>query len=234
MSGDTVCVVPARAGSKRLPGKNLASLGGKPLIRHTIDAAVESGVFAEVVVSSDDDGVLDLARSLGISADRRPDALATDTARAVEVVAELLDRRWRSAPRRVAMMLPTCPLRTADDVRAAVCAFDAEPDVAFLVGVTAFEFPPELALYEVGGGPRVRMADPGAYRTSTRGQSWPRAVRPNGSIYLADTVAFLRERTFFVDPCLVHVMPAERSIDIDFAFQLQMAEALLMQRAEPS
>jgi CMP-N-acetylneuraminic acid synthetase len=221
-------MIPARIGSKRLPRKNLLPLGGRPLLAHTVDAAREAGVFDEIVVSSDDDEILALAGLLGVAADRRPAALAGDRTRFVEVLEELL-LRTGAAPRfdLVAVLLPTCPFRHPDDIRAVL---DLQRRTGgFVIAVCAYEFPPQFAL-RLGDDGRATMEHPEAWRRSTQSQSHPASYHPNGAIYLAPTDRFLAERTFFAEPLFAHVMPPERSLDIDLPHQLAVAESLLRRR----
>ena len=89
----TVGLILARAGSKRVPNKNVRLLNGRPLIAYTVDAAIASGCFSSVVVSTDDSRVADIPRESGALVDQRPPSLCGDTIRAVEVVEEGLGHR---------------------------------------------------------------------------------------------------------------------------------------------
>ena len=119
---DIIAIVPARGGSKRLPRKNVLPLGGKPLIQWTLDAAKASKVIDRIVVTTDDDAVLEIADQSQVEAIRRPDELASDTATTVDTVLHALDslaERGITA-RRMLLLQPTSPLRGAGDIRAAV------------------------------------------------------------------------------------------------------------------
>jgi CMP-N-acetylneuraminic acid synthetase len=224
----TLCIIPARGGSKRIPRKNLLPLAGKPLLAYSIEVAKESGVFEEVVVSSDDEDILALADSLGVSSDRRPEQLSGDTVRFVEVIEEYLLRPGvRGEYKHVASMLPTCPFRTVDDVRESYRLFDQKTEDRFLVAVTEYDFPPQLAMDLAQDGMTLSMRDPDTYGLTTRSQSLGKAYHPNGAIYLATVDSFLREKTFFSQPLLGYVMPAERSFDIDYPYQLKVAEFMM-------
>lgn len=231
-----VCIIPARGGSKRIPGKNMRLLHGKPLLAYTVDAAVQSGVFEAVVVSSDETAILGVGTASGAIADPRPDHLAGDTIRAVEVVDEYLKRpekrdRWDA----VAMCLPTCPFRTVEDVRAAYAVFcEGAKDIPRLVGVTLYDFPPQLALAGVPGTHHAAMREPQAYAYTTRSQDCAPYYYPNGSIYLSTVEAYLQTGTFFVEPLLVYPMPAERSFDIDYEYQFRIAECMIQYTEEKS
>lgn len=230
---NVLCIIPARGGSKRIPRKNLLPLAGKPLLAYTLEAALKSGVFLDVVVSSDDHEILELAKSLGAVADQRPQELSGDTIRFVQVVEEYLlrpgmDRKYEA----VAGMLPTCPFRTSEDVRSAFDIFAQRDGDVYLLSVTEYDFPPQLALDFAEDGVSLTMRDPGTYAKTTRSQSIGKSYHPNGAIYLASVSGFLREKTFFADPMLGYLMPAERSFDIDYPYQFAIAEAMMQERIQ--
>lgn len=225
-SAATIALIPARAGSKRVPNKNTRLLNGRPLIAYTIDAAIASCCFSAIVVSTDDDRVAEIAREHGVQVDPRPTSLCGDTVRAVEVVEEYL-RRTDTAKRfsNIAMLLPTCPFRTAEDIRGAMRHYERGAQNMPLVTVTQYAFPPQLALEadddELG---QMRMCQSVAYATTTRSQSIAARYHPNGALYVAAIDTFLSERSFFTEVMLTYVMPTERSFDIDYPWQFELAE----------
>ena len=226
----TVCFIPARGGSKRIPRKNLLPLAGKPLLAYTIDNALETGVFAEVVVSSDDDEILALAEKCGASLDRRPPPLSGDLTKFVEVLEEYLQRpAIRPRFDTFAGLLPTCPFRTAADVRSAWQLSQRHPE-AFVIGVTDYDFPPQLAMTLDADDYTLQLREPDTYRFSTRSQSLDRMLHPNGSIYCGRVDRFLAEHTFFTPPMVAYAMPPERSFDIDYPYQFEIAESMMQLR----
>lgn len=122
-----IAMIPARAGSKRLPGKNTKPLGGVPLIAWTIQAAKESDVFDEIHVSSDDEGALNIACDLGVRWIVRPRALATDTAHDLLWIQHMLSQRW-GRPTCFAILRPTSPFRSAATIRRAYQQWAREKD----------------------------------------------------------------------------------------------------------
>jgi len=220
----TVALILARAGSKRVPQKNIRLLNAKPLIAYTFEAAIASACFSRIVVSTDDARVREIAIGAGVDVDERPQALCGDAVRAVEVVEEyLLRTRAGQQYSNVAMMLPTCPFRSVDDVRGAMQLYGASSGKLPLLTVTAYDFPPQLAL-EPDEADVMRMTDPSAYAQTTRSQSIPARFHPNGGLYVAPIDLFLREHSFFTPRMLTYPMPAERSFDIDYPWQLELAE----------
>jgi N-acylneuraminate cytidylyltransferase len=224
---NTICLIPARGGSKRIPRKNLLPLHGRPLLAYTIETARKSGIFSRVVVSSDDDEILSLAAREGAETDRRPDALGGDRVRFVEVLTEFLTRSAGDATH-IAVLLPTCPFRTEHDIRAAHALMLAAPEPSFVVSVREYEFPPEFAL-ELDGA-RIRVLHPEVYAASTQTQSVGKSFHPNGAIYFAPIPLYLSTRSFFREPLLGYLMPPERSLDIDNLYQFEIAEAMMRSR----
>jgi CMP-N-acetylneuraminic acid synthetase len=224
----TLCIIPARGGSKRIPRKNLLPLAGKPLLAYSVDAATHAGVFDEVIVSSDDEEILALADSLGVVPDRRPERLSGDKTRFVEVIEEYLLRPgMRDRYGNVASMLPTCPFRIVDDILGSYQLFRQQVEDVFVIAVTEYDFPPQLAMDMAEDGIRLSMRDSDTYGRTTRSQSLGKAYHPNGAIYLASVEGFLREKTFFSQPLIGYVMPPERSFDIDYPYQFQIAEFMM-------
>lgn len=219
-----VCIIPARGGSRRLPRKNIADFLGRPILAHTVDAARESGIFTRIVVSTEDAEIAEAAHRAGAEVHERVSALATDTARVVDVCMEFLaeeeglGRTWDF----FGCLLATAPMRTAEDVRRAHAFL--EPGVCdFAMGVTTYGLPPLQAL---------RVSERGFLRPmwpdliGLRAQETPALFVDNGSMYLALVSAFRKERTFYGSRMRGHVMPRERSIDIDEPYDLDLARML--------
>lgn len=126
------------------------------------------------------------------------------------------------------MCLPTCPFRTVEDVSGAMNLFSkGKEQCPRLIGVTKCDFPPQLALVKDDNSSYVDMREPEAYGFSTRSQDLKDLYFPNGSIYVSTVEAFLKSKTFFGRPMLSYVMPPERSFDIDFPYQFQIAEYMM-------
>ena len=219
-----LCVIPARAGSKRIPRKNARVLGGLPLIVHTIRAAALSGVFSEIIVSTDDQEIAALAQQEQVTLDWRKAELASDTATAAQVVLEYLERPENLHRfQQVALLLPTCPFRTAQHIVEADALFK-EQKAKFLVAVTELDFPVAQALQVTEDG-RMKKAFPDLF-SSTRSQDYPRHYRPNGALYFADVPALQTQRSFFNEPFVPYYMSALDSFDLDFEWQFHLADLM--------
>ncbi len=226
-----LAVIPARAGSKGLARKNLAQLAGKPLIQHTLEAALAAPAVTRVVVTSDDPEIIEVARGVsGIEAPFvRPSELATDGAAAVDVYLHAVD--WLGehegiAPESFCALLPTSPLRLPADIDAAIALFqDTDADVV----VSVQEAKPLAWHQAIDSGQRLHPMTQvvGEAAIANRQDMGPRPVVLNGSIYVLRVEPLRRTRTYFGPRSYGYVMPASRSIDIDSADDLRLAAALL-------
>jgi N-acylneuraminate cytidylyltransferase len=211
----TVCIIPARGGSKRVPNKNKKELAGQPLLEYTLTSALKSDIFGEIIVSSGDKDILSIAENMNVSIDDRPQPLQKDTVRAVEVVEDLLKRRDIAADvSNVAMILPTCPFRTAGDIINAYDIYEQHDEEIPVVSIVQYDFPPTHALARSDDG-LIEYREPSRYEDTTRSQDIPDYYHPNGAVYLAPISTFLDHGKFYVEPIAGYCMPPERSIDID-------------------
>jgi CMP-N,N'-diacetyllegionaminic acid synthase len=224
-----LALVPARAGSVGLPNKNLLPLGGRPLIARAVDAALAADCFADVVVSSDGAALIAAARAAGAWAPfRRPARLATSEARSIDVAIHALDelkKRHRKRYDAVCLVQPTAPLRTAADLRACVELWTQHRPCS-VVSLVAHEEPHPYKLKLVLAG-RVYPLLPGIDSSVPR-QSLPPVYALNGAVYLTDVDTIRDTRSFFMpDRTMPYLMPPERSVNIDSARDLALAQSLL-------
>jgi CMP-N-acetylneuraminic acid synthetase len=225
MTDRPLCIIPARGGSKRLPRKNIALLAGKPLLAYAIEAALESDVFDEICVSSEDDEILEVARGCGAHlALKRPPELATDTAQVKHVCAHLLEHFAAKglAYGEFAVLLVTSPLRISQDIKAAYEIFKRE-DTNYVMSLVPYSYPPQRA-FRVANG----YAEPCfglEYMKQT--QLLETLYRHDGSIIFAKSEAFLKAKEFYGTKVVPYFIPKERSVDIDSPLDLAWAEFLL-------
>ena len=219
-------LVPARSGSKGLPDKNIKPLCGKPLLGWTIEAAMESGVPMRLVVSTDSAEYAEVARRFGAEVPfLRPEELAADTTGTLEVLWHLVD--WYATRGEVfdaiCILQPTSPFRTSLDIKEAWNLFVSR-DASSVVSVCEIEHSPLWA-----NTIDETLSLDGFLREEVKGkrrQELPTHYRLNGAIYLAKT-GLLRERESFYGPgSLAHIMPQERSLDIDTGLDFEIAEVL--------
>jgi N-acylneuraminate cytidylyltransferase len=225
-------IILARAGSKRLPGKNRQLLGARPLYRLAVEAALDAGIFSPVVLSTDDAAILRDLENQGqvLTLPREPE-LAQDSTVAWEVCAHLLKNRADvfGGCEAFCLITPCHPLRTATHLVQAVRAFQqAEADA--LVSMTRFPFPPELALRREG--PFIRRSWTGPARKDEHAPSF----YPNGAITICRVEAFLEHQSPYTSRTVGFELPWPHSLDIDSAADLDEARALapaLLKQAGP-
>lgn len=223
--------IPARGGSKGIARKNLTPVAGKPLIAYTLDAAVSSRAFSEILVSTED---LEIARfASGYSIRQgyvRPVALATDDAKVIDCVFDALDwfkREHRIEFDAVAILQPTSPLRTALDVKEAVRVF-GEKNVDSLVAVSPMAELPQDCVKQEANGEWSFLVPPSAGASRRQDYASNRYFFVNGAIYIRKVESLLRTKEVFeAGRSYLFEMPKSRGIDIDEPHQLKMAEALL-------
>ena len=221
-------VVVARGSSKGLPGKNLRPLGGKPLVVHTIEAALACPGLTRTVLSTENAEILAAGRQAGCPAPFvRPAELAGDRSSTVDVALHAVDwlARHEGFAADVVVMLPaTAPLRRAEHIRGALEVLGQDKGAEAVVAVTEPDYPPYWMLAAESG--RLRWLFPEGATVDHR-QDLPPAYRPNGSIYVIRTPVLRGQRTFYPGTTAPYVMPREASINIDSELDFRLAELML-------
>lgn len=219
--GDTLCLIPARGGSKRLPKKNIKLLKGKPMIWYTIEAAIKADIFDDIYVSTEDSEVAQIAKEYGAKVINRPPELSTDLASVVDVSLHALDflKSKGKEYEILCVLLPTSPLRTHEDIINAYNIFIEQDISSFLMAVTSYLYDPFIALKEVNGYLEPVFPE---YIGKKR-QELPEVFVDNGSIYMVRVEEFKKRKTFYGRRLLKYYMPLERSIDIDTEVEFKLA-----------
>lgn len=220
-----LAVIPARGGSKRIPRKNLRDFCGKPMIAWSIEAALASGCFDEVMVSTEDDEIAAAAEALGAAVPfRRPATLADDHTATVPVVRHAVAwyRDHRMLPSQVCCLYATAPFVRAEDLRRGQELLSASGG-RYAFSVTTFAFPIQRALRLTGNG-RVEMLHP-EYAT-TRSQDLEEAYHDAGQFYWGTAQAWLDGAAIYGPESLPLVLPRHRVQDIDTPEDWRRAELM--------
>ena len=224
----TLAVIPARGGSKRLPGKNIKSFLGKPLIAWSIEFVQSFQCFSQLYVSTDCQDVADVASSFGADPNRlRPTEYATDAAKSTDVVIDALD--WFESQGThfdcVALIQPTTPVRLIERWAEAFDAVNSgRTDAA--IGVRATMDHPHRSYSEGDGGYLAQFCSPAAAITPP--QDLPTAFCINGALYLI-TVAALKDTLSFCPPRTLPVLCGAdvENIDIDTSEDWDLAKTVV-------
>lgn len=223
-----IAVIPARGGSKRIPRKNVKDFAGKPMVVWSIEAAISSGLFDRVIVSTDDAEIASIARSAGADVPFvRPRELCDDFAGTTEVVAHAV--RWASGAgldcESVCCIYATAPFVQAADLRRGLAALESG-DWLFSFSVTDYGSPVFRAFTQAPGG-GVTMLFPEAF--DSRSQDLPEVWHDAGQFYWGTPEAWLTDARIFADHSFPVRIPRWRVQDIDTPDDWHRAE--LMYRA---
>ncbi len=224
-----LAIITARGGSKRLPGKNILPLAGKPLIAWTIEAAQKSKYLDQIVVSSDDATILKISGDYGVETQKRPQALASDSATSFDAVKHVIESTTEKYEI-IVLLQPTSPLRNETHIDEGLERFEAKRADA-VISVSEMEHSPLWAntLPEDGNMNNFIKSE----FINKRSQDLPVYFRINGAIYICDTMKLLTQEKFMLDDNIfAYQMPRENSVDIDVKIDFLFAETLLRVRNE--
>lgn len=219
--------IPARAGSKGVPGKNIKILAGKPLIAYTIESALTSNVFDCLIVSTDGEDIARVAREFGVDVPfKRPAELATDTAKSMDALQHAM--AWCEDQGRhfdwIMNLQPTSPLRNSKDIVEA-CALMIQRRARAVVSVCEVDHHPLWSNTLPDDRCMENFIRPEI--ASANRQSLPIYYRLNGAIYLAEWKFLRLQNSWYGKDTYAYIMPKDRSVDIDTTIDFALAEALL-------
>lgn len=219
-----IAIITARSGSKGLKDKNIIDFCGKPLMAYSIEAAIQSGVFSRVIVSTDSEHYAEISRQYGAEVMMRGEALSNDKATTFMVLEDILKNKLTEKIDYFVLLQPTSPLRNASHIKEAVTKFENKIDVFdFLVSMKEAEHP-KVLVNPLGEDGSLKYFD--IDYSNYRRQGY-KDYTPNGAIFLAKPEAYLEQKHFYGEKCLAYIMSAEYSVDIDSYFDLVVARELV-------
>jgi CMP-N-acetylneuraminic acid synthetase len=225
-----LAIIPARGGSKRLKQKNILTLDEKPLIAYSIEAANASKYVDRVILSSEDERIIKVAKEWGAEVPFvRPQELAQDHTRSIDVVTHALQTLEDNYDA-VILLQPTSPLRTTKDIDNAIEDFYSK-EATSIIGVCEMEHSPIWANTLDESMSMEGFLDD-KYNNS-RSQDLPPYYRINGAFYMSKVDSVLENETFFVKKNIyAYLMSQEDSVDIDTKLDFIVAQAILKERRE--
>lgn len=226
MSGKLVALIPARGGSKRLPGKNIRPFFGHPMLAYAIASAFNSNLFEHVIVSTDDPTIGRVAEWYGAEYLPRPPELATDEATLIGVALHVLETLKARGVEVEALcqLMPNCPLRRSNDIVDHYRTF-SEQQHAFQISVVPYRgVYPHWALipdeHQVG-----KWLFGAQYLVNSQQLGTP--VCPTGAVWWVRAADFVEQKAFYGNPFHTAEMDANRGLDIDHADELAFADILV-------
>jgi N-acylneuraminate cytidylyltransferase/CMP-N,N'-diacetyllegionaminic acid synthase len=217
-----LAIIPARGGSKGLPKKNILNLAGKPLIAHTIEAAIKSKCFTNIVVSTDCQEIKKISLEWGAKVIDRPPELATDTASSLDVINHVLTIQEKNNELNECFMLlqPTSPCRNYEHIQQAINKYKLTNSNS-LVSIMKSDHPIQKFVYKKKDGIEPVF-------------SWEDLTKPrqdledtfgiNGAIYISKSQDFIKNSNLFSSPLIGYEMDRNSSIDIDNEEDFYLAE----------
>ncbi len=222
-----LAVIPARGGSKRLPGKNMLNFRGSPLIVQTIISARKSMYIDALVVTSDSDDIIKIAQKSNVSYSiKRPDYLSTDKATTVDVVLhaeEILSRAEGKKFDFIILLQPTSPLRNYVEIDKSIEML-MKKKADGIISVTEVDHPLEWCNTLPSDNSLNNFISENYLRMQS--QDFPKRYRVNGAIYISEINKLKQKKSFFIDNSYAYIMDRNLSVDIDEDIDFILAESL--------
>jgi len=217
-----VSIIPARGGSKRLPGKNIRNLGGKPLIAWSIQQSRESKLISRHILSTDDEEIAEAGQEYGAEILMRPSSLAEDDTPSIDVFRHLI-QTINPQPDVLVVLQPTSPFRFTGEIDKAIEYF-LRNDADSLISVSKSKLGPRWLLKIENGVLQVPEINESEIRT----QDQPAFFVPNGALYIYKRETILAAGKYaFGKKCVPWIMEAPWDLDIDTETDFKIAEAII-------
>ena len=220
-----IAIIPARKGSKGLPGKNIKDLIGKPMIAYSIEEALKSKHITEVVISTDCKEIEEVAVKYGAKSPfLRPEHLATDNAKAIDNYIYVIDRinkEFGYDVKDFVVLQPTSPLRKVEDIDGSIELFKGK-NADSVISYTEEHHPIEWHKYITDEGKFENIFEE---RLINR-QEIKKSYFPNGAVFVFD-YEFIKQGKYFSDNSYAYIMPRFRSVDVDTIEDFKYIEFLM-------
>jgi len=219
-----LCIIPARGGSKGVPGKNIKKIDGKHLISYSIEAALNSELISTIVVTSDDDNILNIASKYDrLNLHKRNKDLATDNSPIIDTILDILQHGYMDYDRFV-LLQPTSPIRTGNNIDEAITKLSLNNHYNSLISVCKMNDIHPMRMYTIKDDSLLSL-----YPTmqDKHRQNLPDIYFRNGSIYITRVTAFLTHKKVMLDPITYYEMPSSQLLNIDEPYDIVIADPLI-------
>lgn len=217
-----IAIITARGGSKRIPRKNIKLFYGRPILEYSIDAALQADMFHEVMVSTDDEEIADVARKAGAKVPfLRSEKTANDFATTADVLAEVLESYGRIGMNftKACCIYPTAPFVTSNAVKTAMMILEQE-NADSVIPVVRFSFPPQRGVIIKDG----KLVPKWPENMAKRSQDLEPIYHDCGQFYCFNVESFKRQKTMWMEKCVPYIQDEVNVQDIDTPEDWKMAE----------
>lgn len=226
----SLCLIPAKGTSTRLPRKNILPLNGRPLIEFTIEKAIKSNLFEKICVSTEDSEIAKISKECGAEVPfTRPRDLSKDPSRIVDVMMNALNyyKKKNIEFQQISVLLSTTPFVTLEEITKAHSIFDKSSADA-LMSVTPTDYPPynSWLIRELNGNEYLTPCFPNSKYRYTKSTECPKTYRSNGAILIVKTKELIKNLGYQKLKIIPFVMPIEHSLDIDTSYDYMIAKFL--------
>ena len=218
-----IAIIPARSGSKGLKDKNITDLCSKPLIAYSIEAALKSGEFEKVFVSTESQKYADISKKYGAEVLIRPFELAQDNTPTYDVMEDVLKKIQDINADYFVLLQPTSPLRNEKHIKEAVELFEKNYDKFDFLSSVAKAHNPSVLVHPLGEDNSMKYFD--IDYSKYRRQNY-NDYTPNGAIYIAKIKEYLTQKHFYGPKSIAYIMDEISSIDIDNIIDLEVAKII--------
>ena len=223
-----IAFIPVRAGSKGIPGKNLYLITGKTLIERTIDLAKSSPSIDLIVVSSENDKMLNIAKKSGAKTVKRPKELSNDFASTIDVIDHGISQ-IEEEDSYILLLQVTSPLRSKEDLKNAIAQFETNFSASSLVSITELSDPHPNKVQIINNGFVKSYLN---VESMVPRQSLPTVYRLNGAFYIRKFNEIKEYRSFFSDSTMPFLLPEERGLNLDSMADIKYLEYLIQTKPE--
>jgi CMP-N,N'-diacetyllegionaminic acid synthase len=224
-----LAIIPARKGSKGITNKNMQIIGGKPMIQFTMEAALKSKRLNNIILSTDNQNILNLGEKIGIPAPfKRPASLSTDNARISDVIIHTLDwykSTYHTLPENIVLLQPTSPFRDFLDIDQAIKIFVKSPKKTLVSATEPSQHPGDFLIKDLDGKFKKLEVNLNSSNSSGR-QAYSKTIFIDGGIYIANTNMFLSTNEMIGNDPEIMMIHKSHAIDIDTIFDLKIARAI--------
>lgn len=223
-----LAIIPARGGSKGVLRKNIKMLAGKPLIAWTIEEAKKSKYISRLILSSEDDEIINVAKKYGCEVPfKRPIELAQDNTPGIEPVLHAIEKLGADDYDFVILLQPTSPLRTIEDIDGCI-EFALKNKSDFVVSVTEPNKSPYWMYKLKSNGTMEPLIQ--QIVTATRRQDLSKVYALNGALYFGKIKKILKEKSFLTNSTKAYIMPINRSFDIDNELDFIICDQIIKEK----